>query len=598
MTATTVGRTVGWAPQWWSSGVRTRLWWAAAIVFPVITVADLYVTWGWAEAGGYPSGAYVVGFTGVTAEAVVGLLFWMWRPGNIVGPLLVLYAALALVGDPPGIWPTSRLVVTIGFLFWWMLVAVYVHMLLVFPNGEFSSRWARPLSAVQYVWALLLFLPALLFMPDGIVGSGSPSEVASYFYVGHGWSHLDAWDEIWWTGQLAIILAVVVLLLVRLRRATPGARRRLLPLTLVAATVLPFQYFYVTIHAYQDEPWDSWFYYCWWGFFGLSAAGAAFGLSRVRHARGAVSDLVVELGQVEPGEVREALARTLGDPTLVLGLWLPQRGVWADEQGRELAVPTDRSRGVTYLGDRLAVLIHDRDLLDQPRLLESVGSAARLALENERLHAQLRAQLVELQESRARIVKAGDEERRRLERDLHDGAQQRLLALGMGLQLLQGHVDASSEELLQENERELRHALQELRELAQGIHPAALTDNGLGDAVRTLAQRAPVPVDVEVDESMGRLPGHVETAAYFVVAEALANIAKYADATEARVTVGRTNSQARIEIQDDGNGGATPDRGSGLRGLTDRVGALDGQLTIDSPPGKGTRIIAEIPCTS
>ena len=184
--------------------------------------------------------------------------------------------------------------VTIGFLFWWVLVAVYVHMLLVFPNGEFSSRWGRPLLAVQYVWALLLFLPALLFMPEGIVGSGPPSEVPSYFYVGHGWSHLDAWDEIWWTGQLAIILAVVVVLLAT---ASPRDPRR----TAAAAAAhrrrrrssCPFKFAYVTIHAYQDEPWDSWFYFCWWGFFALSAAGAAFGLSRVRHARGAVSDLVV-----------------------------------------------------------------------------------------------------------------------------------------------------------------------------------------------------------------------------------------------------------------------------------------------------------------
>jgi signal transduction histidine kinase len=296
--------------------------------------------------------------------------------------------------------------------------------------------------------------------------------------------------------------------------------------------------------------------------------------------------------------VRDALARTLGDPSLVLGLWLPDRGVWADEHGREIQVSEDRARAVTYVGERLAVLIHDRDLLDQPRLLESVGSAARLALENERLQAQLRAQLAELRDSRTRIIRAGDEERRRLERDLHDGAQQRLLALGMGLQLLKGHVDASSEELLEESQQELQHALKELRELAHGIHPAALTDNGLGDAVRTLAQRAPVPVAVEVDESMGRFPGHVESAAYFVVAEALANVAKYAEATEAWVTVGRENGAAHIEVRDDGNGGATPNRGSGLRGLADRVGALDGQLTIESPPGRGTRIIADIPCTS
>ena len=188
------------------------------------------------------------------------------------------------------------------------------------------------------------------------------------------------------------------------------------------------------------------------------------------------------------------------------GSGLPDRRTWVDEQGEPLYLPPGEGRHATYIGDRLAVVVHELDLVDQPALLESAGSAARLALENARLQAELRAQLVELRESRARIVHAGDEERRRLERDLHDGAQQRLLALGMGLQLLRGHVDPSAEELLDENERELQAALRELRELAQGIHPAVLTDNGLGDAVRTLAQRAPVPVNVEIDESIGRLP--------------------------------------------------------------------------------------------
>ena len=145
----------------------------------------------------------------------------------------------------------------------------------------------------------------------------------------------------------------------------------------------------------------------------------------------------VELGKVEPGKVRYTLARSLGDPTLQLGLWLPERDVWVDEQGRELAIPDDHDRGVTHVGDQLAVMVHDRDLLDQPRLLEAVGSAGRLALENERLHAELRAQLAELQASRARIVRTADEERRRLERDLHDGAQQRLVALAVQLRTAQ-----------------------------------------------------------------------------------------------------------------------------------------------------------------
>jgi signal transduction histidine kinase len=219
-----------------------------------------------------------------------------------------------------------------------------------------------------------------------------------------------------------------------------------------------------------------------------------------------------------------------------------------------------------------------------------------LALENERLQAELRAQLNELRESRARIVRTADEERRRLERDLHDGAQQRLLGLGMALQLLRPHVDSSGEELLVETEQELQMALAELRELARGIHPAVLTDQGLDAAVRTLAARAPVPVTVKSDSE--RLPAHVETAAYFVVAEALANIAKYAHATRAQITLARGNGNAIIDVQDDGVGGAQGRNGSGLTGLADRVGALGGRLLIESPAGGGTQVTAVIPCAS
>jgi signal transduction histidine kinase len=340
--------------------------------------------------------------------------------------------------------------------------------------------------------------------------------------------------------------------------------------------------------------WFRW-YEATYGFW--SAAAALFGLGLVRRRRSSVADLVVELGAVEPGHVREALARTLGDPRLMVGLWLPERRIWVDEEGRRLDLPMDGSRGVTYLGHELAVLIHDRDLLDQPTLLQSAGAAARLALENERLHAELRAQLVELRESRARIVRTADEERRRLERDLHDGAQQRLLGLGMALQLLRPHVDQEGAPLLDETEHELQQSLAELRELARGIHPAVLTDQGIDAGLRTLATRSPIPVQVTAGDI--ELPEHVATAAYFVVAEALANIARYAHAEHAWVTVARDNGAATVVVRDDGIGGAgTRDSGSGLRGLADRVGALGGQLTIDSPNGAGTRIEAVIPCAS
>ena len=312
-----------------------------------------------------------------------------------------------------------------------------------------------------------------------------------------------------------------------------------------------------------------------------------------------MGDLVVELGRGGAASVRDALSRAVGDPTLELLLWLPDRKVWVRESGVERRLPVNGDRAVTLVGEELAAIVHDPVFLDQPALIEAAGSAARFALENERLQVQLRAQLAELRDSRARVVRSADEERRRLERDLHDGAQQRLLGLGMALQLLRARVVATpeSEALVSETETELRQALSELRELARGIHPAVLTDQGLCAAVRTLADRAPLPV--EVRDSAQVVPPHIETAAYFVVAEALVNVAKYAHATKAWVTLSRLpDGRLLIEVRDDGVGGADPAGGSGLRGLSDRVGALDGSLALDSPLGGGTRLRAEIPCVS
>jgi signal transduction histidine kinase len=216
------------------------------------------------------------------------------------------------------------------------------------------------------------------------------------------------------------------------------------------------------------------------------------------------------------------------------------------------------------------------------------------------LDAELRARLEELRASRARLVEASDTERRRLERDLHDGAQARLVALAMLLGHTRRRVDADPAdpeigELLDRALGELKTSLAELRELARGIHPPLLTEQGLAPALRSLASRAPVPVTLTA-EDRERLPGQVEIAAYFVVAEALANVAKYAQATEATVAVRRTNGQVTVDVTDDGVGGADATQGSGLRGLTDRVAALDGTLAVDSPVGGGTRLHVEIPC--
>jgi signal transduction histidine kinase len=246
----------------------------------------------------------------------------------------------------------------------------------------------------------------------------------------------------------------------------------------------------------------------------------------------------------------------------------------------------------------VAALVHDPVLLERRALLAATAAAARLALENERLQAELRAQLAELCVSRARIVSAGDEERRRLERDLHDGAQQRLLSLGLALQLARAKLgpDANgAAELLTEADVELRAALDELRELARGIHPAVLTEHGLAAALHVLAERSPVPVAIgELPEH--RLPPPTEAAAYFLVSEALTNVAKYAHASRVRVRVAHDHERVLVDVDDDGVGGADPARGSGLRGLADRVHALDGELELESEPGGGTHLRAEIPC--
>jgi signal transduction histidine kinase len=223
--------------------------------------------------------------------------------------------------------------------------------------------------------------------------------------------------------------------------------------------------------------------------------------------------------------------------------------------------------------------------------------ARRLTDVNARLQRQVEAQLEEVRASRARIVEAGDRERRRVERDLHDGAQQRLVSLSLELQVARRAIgdraDPTVRRSLDRAAEEATTALAELRDLALGIHPLVLTEAGLGPAVESLADRT--SVDVDIDIGLERYPPAVEGAAYFVISEALTNVTKYASATRATVRVTRLADQLRIEIDDDGVGGANPRSGSGLRGLADRLAALDGTLSIVSPNGGGTRISALIP---
>jgi signal transduction histidine kinase len=493
-------------------------------------------------------------------------------------------------------WPVSRLATTVWMLAHGLQPAAYGLMVLAYPSGRLHARTERLLvsiaAAVGIVW---MGAPMLFFDPEGCA-SCTP-RVSSWLYTGTRFDYLRV-GQVTWVVFVALGVWFVVLLVRRLLAAPPGARITLLP---IGFAVLFTAAEFIAQRIVWLGGWESPGAALDW----IDRANAILlplaifvGLAEIRRRRGPLGDLVVELERAGPGEIGQALSRTLGDPTLELLLWLPDRRGFVDENGQPMDTSTiPDGRALTEIGppgEPLAALLHDERLLGQRALLEAAGSAARLAFENARLQAELRAQLTELRASRARIVEAADSERRRLERDLHDGAQQRLLALGLALQLLRD--GSGDEELLAQAETELQTALRELRDLARGIHPTILTEQGLGAAVRSLGDRLPVPVRVEGGDE--RYPASVETALYFVVAEALTNITKHAEARSAAVSLARENGKLVVEISDDGRGGAAARHGGGLQGLTDRVAAAGGTLRITSESGAGTTLRVEVPCDS
>jgi signal transduction histidine kinase len=547
-----------------------------------------------------------IGFTLYFVAITIGVLVWQLRPGNRTGILLTAIPFASVLPEARWIFWNHALAVTVGLAATQLAAPLVGHLILAYPTGRLTSRVDRAFVAFAYGWSLLYALPLLLFFDP---------------QYPHGRYWLECWDcavpvtHVTWHNVSGITnafdwtfppLVVIFLgLLVRkLWRASPGARRIVLPLW-IAVFFLGVQF--LVQFALYGSPVNSWTSSRWFWIVNLASLAVpvslGIGLLWGRGARSAVADLVVELERTPPGRVRDALARTLGDPSLQLALWSRERGCYVDSHGRPLELPSSASdRAVTVLGPAhapVAALMHDPVLLERRGLVEAAGAAARLALENERLQAELRAQLAELRASRARIVQAGDDERRRLERNLHDGAQQRLLGLGLALQLARSTLGPEANgaaELLGEAEHELRRALDELRELARGIHPAILTDQGLGPALRSLAERSAIPVTIAVPDE--RLEERIEAAAYFLVSESLANVARYARASAVHVSVSRRNGATVVDVDDDGVGGADPVFGSGLRGLSDRVQALDGTFQIESPPGGGTHLHAVIPCES
>jgi len=540
----------------------------------------------------------------VTAWSFVGtgLYAWWRRPASRFGALFAAVGFTYLLGSLTA--SDDAVVFTVGVLVANVFFVAFAHMLLSYPDGRLRERWHAWLLGAGYALCVVGPLPQLLWGWTERMRDSCPDCPESALLIERNDTLRDVFNALTSVIGVAIVVAVLVILIRRWRAATAPQRRGMAPILWSGVAMLVLLGTALGSDAAGISRLTD--VLGWLGLLVFASVPCVFliGLARSRVARaGAVSELLMRLGEAPgTGTLRRRLAEALGDRSLQLVFWLEDKGRWVDARGHPFALPADDdpARGWTAVeleGRRVGAIVHDRTLSDDPELLGSVAAAAGLAMENERLQAQLRARVEELRASRARIVEAGTQERRRLERNLHDGAQQRLVALSLTLRLAQAKVHKEPEkagQLLAAAQEELTLAQAELRELARGIHPAVLSDRGLGAALEALAGRAPIEVDL-AEIPRDRLPEPIEAAAYFLVAEALTNVVKYAHASQAIVRVARMNGHAVVEVADDGIGGADPDRGSGLRGLADRVSALDGRMLLDSPAGSGTRLRAEIP---
>ena len=519
-----------------------------------------------------------------------GLIAWSRRPASRFGPLMIVAGFLMFVTALS--WSTHDVVYTVGQAFDVVLPVLFLHVFLAFPDGRLHGRLERVLVAAGYVTAIVL---ELVRMGLGGFGTDNLLEVTA---------NPDAAEVVRHVQLLtvsAISLCGVGVLIVRRRRSGRPLRRASallvdafgLALIMIAALL---------IAATFEGPWLHQIRWVTFVTIGLAPLAFVVGLLHARLGQSAVGGLLVDLrGRPAPAELQHALARALRDPSLTLAYWLPEFGSYADLDGRAVSLPgPGDARMVTFIernGARVAAIAHDPSLQDESELLEAVTAGAGMALENAQLHAEQRAHLEELRESRARIVDEGRKERQRLERNLHDGAQQRLIALSLELSLLEEKLanDAEATARVAAARREVGASLEELREVARGLHPAVVSGHGLAVALEQLVAGAAVPVSLTVSIS-SRLPEALEVAAYYIVSESLANVGKYAQASSASVEVSRRAADVVVEIVDDGVGGADEKRGSGLRGLADRVEALGGRLRVWSPDGGGTRVRAEMPC--
>ncbi|MEZ5124210.1 MAG: histidine kinase [Solirubrobacterales bacterium] len=509
---------------------------------------------------------------------VAGAVAWQRRPGNRTGPLIVAGAVVWVIAGAVN--TTAAPLVAAGLIAATVPFAVVVHLLHGFPSGRLRGWRSVGIVAAGYVVCVLMQAPLYLF------GEGP----ATLLQIADRPDLADAGRWAQWAVGSCVMAATAILLERRRRAMAPARRHGMAPLLAYGIGAVLFVPISGQVAVVASASPDAVLALVVAQLAVLAGVPVAF-LAALRRGgfprTTGLANLATWLGTAPADRVDVAarLADALGDPSVQVAFWLPDPGVHVDLDGRPVALPPPGSeRGIAAVrvgGRRVGAIVYDARLLGEPAEVAAAAGVVALAFDHLRLTAELRA-------SRVRIVEAADGERRRIARDLHDGLQAQLVLLAMEADRLGDEADALR--------GGLRTAIGELRELAQGVMPAVLTERGLGEAVEELAARLPLAVRCDVEPLDPRPPAAVESTAYFVVSEALANTLKHADAGAVRVAVAARGDALVVEVSDDGAGGARPGGGTGLRCIAARVEALGGRLAVDRAPGRGTRVHAELPC--
>ncbi|MEG9248969.1 ATP-binding protein [Arthrobacter sp. Soc17.1.1.1] len=521
-----------------------------------------------------------------------GLMAWWRRPGNRLGSLIVL-GGLALFAGSLANTPMPVLT-AVGTVTATVVLAVAFHLLHAFPSGRLRSRASRVTVAAGYVVAVVLQSPLYLFDP----AAPAPLSVADRPDL------LMLGVTVQRVCGIAVALATAVILARRLVRSDPAHRRVLGPLFaygMVAVVLIPMSA--TLFEAVLGMP-----AVVRVGVQAVLLGGIpiAFTLGVLRGGFARTSDLE-ELGAWlgASGGARPALAavlrRALGDDSLEVAFWMPDTGAWADSGGAPVQLPPSggerASVEVESGGRTVGAIVYDASLIADAELVRTAGRVVAIAMERERLTAELLASQGALRTSRARLVAAADRERRRIAQNLHDGLQVQLVLLALEAQQV---ANASTSAAIRDRATSLRKGIDEaaadLRRLGHDVMPSTLMEQGLSAATEDLVDRIPVPTRLHLGISDGVLPGAIESTAYFVVAEGLANALKHSRAGAFTVRIERRGDRLLVEVHDDGVGGASFGAGHGLRGLADRVEVVNGRLEMQSAVGRGTRLSAELPC--